>query len=104
MNRDQVWWRAVVTLMQIYSAAEGRARRLVPIRHVVGITRSPAEGDDERMSDALSTLGHLALMRLVRQSGAGVQLTEEGAVLAETWCAQMFFSFRKAESDALARF
>jgi hypothetical protein len=99
MNRDQVS-RAVVTLMQIYSAAEGRAWRMVPISRVVGVSRSPAEGDDERVADALSVLGHLALMNLVRQSGAGVQLTEEGAVLAETWCAQMFFSFRKAESDA----
>ncbi len=103
MSRDQVS-RAVVTLMQIYSAAEGRAWRLVPIRRVVGITCSPAEGDAERISDALSVLGHLALMRLVRQSGAGVQLTPEGAATAEAWCAQVWFSFRKAESDARARF
>ncbi len=99
MSRDQVS-RAIVTLLQIYAAADGQPWRLVPISRAVGISRTPAKGDDERMSDALSTLGHLALMNLVRQSGAGVQLTLEGAVLAETWCAQMSFSFRKAESDA----
>jgi hypothetical protein len=99
MNRDQVW-RAVVTLLQLHAAADGQPWRVVPISRVVGIMRSPAEGDAERISDALSVLGHLALMNLVRQSGAGVQLTPEGAATAEVWCAQVWFSFRKAESDA----
>jgi len=88
MNRDQVW-RAVVTLVQIYSAAEGQAWRMVPISRVEG-----------ELDELLSVLGHLALMNLVRQSGAGVQLTPEGAATAEAWCAQVWFSFRKAESDA----